>query len=105
MPGNEPVTDWFLVDSGSQDAVDHPAIQKSSGALRHVQSGEGSIGAPSSAVVGDTEWFRIGSFKIGSTSSSCCGNPDTARLIGGTVLSRFRVTFDYPHARMYLAKK
>jgi hypothetical protein len=103
VPGNAPVTDRFLIDTGSQDAVDHPIIEKSTGPLRRTQSGNG-LGAPAAGVVGPTEWFRIGRFTIGSTSSSCCGNPATSRLLGAAVLSRFRVTFDYPHQRLYLTK-
>jgi len=102
VPGNAPVTDRFLVDTGSQDAVDHPIIAKSTGPLRRTQSGNG-IGAATPGVIGATEWFRIGRFTIGSTTSSCCGNPATSRLLGAQLLSRFRVTFDYPHARLYLA--
>jgi hypothetical protein len=103
VPGNAPVTDRFLVDTGSQDAVDHPIIEKSTGPLRHTQSGNG-LGAATAGVVGPTEWFRIGRFTIGSTTSSCCGNPETSRLIGAAVLSRFRVTLDYPRRQLYLAE-
>ena len=103
VPGNAPVTDRFLLDTGSQDAVDHPIIEKSTGPLRHTQTGNG-LGAATPGAVGTTEWFRIGRFTIGSTTSSCCGNPETSRLIGAEVLSRFRVTFDYPGRRLVLTK-
>lgn len=99
VAGNAPITDQFLIDTGSQDAADHPIIRKSTGALRKIQSGNG-IGNPTPGVVGPAEWFRLGRFTIKAPTSSCCGNEATSRLIGAEVLSRFRVTFDYPHGRM-----
>ena len=103
VAGNAAVTDQFLIDTGSQDAADHPIIRKSTGALRKIQSGNG-IGNPTPGVVGPTEWFRLGRFTLGSMSSSCCGNDATSRLLGAEVLSRFRITFDYPHAQMIVSQ-
>jgi hypothetical protein len=98
------VTDSFLIDSGSQDAVNHPVILKSTGKLHKTKTGNG-IGKAVEGSVGNNEWFRIGGFTIGPTSSGCCGgNPDAARGIGGEILARFVVTFDYPHSRLYLSQ-
>src|SRR5262249_16157427 len=38
VPGNPAVTDDFLVDTGSLDAVNHPVIRKSTGPLRSTRT-------------------------------------------------------------------
>jgi hypothetical protein len=104
VAGNEPVTDRFLIDSGSSDAVNHPVIMKSTGPLRSIQTGNG-LGKPVPGALGPNEWFRIGHFTIPTTQSVCCGGYEEAsRGIGGEILSRFVVTFDYPHQRLMLTR-
>jgi aspartyl protease len=96
VTGRPPVIDNFLIDSGSQDAVNHPIIRDSKGPLRTVKAG----------VLGSNEWFRLGRFTVGSTQSACCApTEETSRQIGAEVLSRFRVTFDYPHKRLILEQR
>jgi hypothetical protein len=103
VPGRPPVTDRFVVDSGSADAVDHPIIKESTGPLRKTRTGVG-IGQSVEGAVGPNEWFRIGRFRIDATQSACCsGNPADDRVIGNAILSRFVVTFDYPHNRLLLS--
>jgi hypothetical protein len=101
VTGLPAVIDTFLVDSGSQDAVNHPIIRDSKGPLRTVTTGNG-LGAQLAGVLGPNEWFRLGRFTIGSTQSTCCASEVTSRQIGAAVLSRFRVTFDYPRHRLIL---
>jgi aspartyl protease len=96
VTGRPPVIDNFLIDSGSQDAVNHPIIRDSKGPLQTVKTG----------VLGSNEWFRLGRFTVGSTQSACCApTEETSRQIGAQVLSRFRVTFDYPHKRLILEQR
>ena len=95
VSGRPAVIDNFLLDSGSQDAVNHPIIRDSKGPLKTVKAG----------VLGPNEWFRLGHYTIGSTESACCAPTDEAsRQVGAEVLSRFRVTFDYPHKRLILER-
>ena len=94
VTGRPAVIDNFFVDSGSQDAVNHPIIRDSS-AARAVKAG----------FVGPNEWFQLGRYTIGSTQSACCGaDGESGQHIGAEVLSRFRVTFDYPHRRMIVER-
>lgn len=97
VPGVEPVTDDFLIDTGSEDAVNHPIIRQSKGELRETQTGAGGFGQSLAGVIGPNEWFRIGKATVGPTYSVCCaGNEDVSRQLGGQVLSHFRIIFNYP---------
>ena len=97
VPGVDPVTDDFLIDTGSEDAVNHPIIRQSKGELRQTNTGAGGVGQSLSGVIGPNEWFRIGHTTIGPTQSVCCaGNDDVSRQLGGQVLSHFRIILNYP---------
>lgn len=92
----------FLVDSGSGDAVDHPAILKTTGPLRKIQTGVG-FGKPGQGALGRAEYFELGHYRLMGPIASCCsGNPDDQQKIGGEVLRRFTVIFDYPHQQIIL---
>jgi hypothetical protein len=103
VPGAQPETLQFFVDTGSSDAVDTILLKKSKGHLRKTQTGQG-LGQPSSGVFGRVEWFRLGDFTMNDAPSACCGNPGNENMIGGAVLRRFVVTFDYSHKQMILEK-
>lgn len=104
VTGRPAVIDNFLIDSGSQDAVNHPIIRDSKGPLRKVNTGAG-LGRSLAGVLGPNEWFKLGRYTIGSTQSACCAaSEEVSRQIGAEVLSRFRVTFDYPHHRLILER-
>ncbi|HEX9160099.1 MAG TPA: retropepsin-like aspartic protease [Thermoanaerobaculia bacterium] len=104
VTGRPAVIDNFLVDSGSQDAVNHPIIRDSKGPLKPIKAAVG-LGQPVPGVLGPNEWFQLGGYTIGSTYSACCAaSEDASRQIGAEVLSRFRVTFDYPHHRLILER-
>ena len=105
VPGIDPVTDDFLIDTGSEDAVNHPIIRQSKGPLRETTTGAGGFGSALKGVVGQNEWFRIGNTTIPATTSVCCaGNDDVNRQLGGEILSRFRITFNYPAQKVVLEK-
>jgi hypothetical protein len=103
VPGQGPVEDEFLLDTGSLDFVNHPIIQKSTGALRQTRTGAGGFGESQAGVIGENEWFRLGRTTIAHTQSACCAaSPEVSRQIGAGILSRFRATFDYAHGRLVL---
>jgi hypothetical protein len=105
VPGINPVTDDFLIDTGSEDAVNHPVIRQSKGLLRETSTGAGGFGQSLRGVVGPNEWFRIGKTTIPTTESACCaGNDDVNRQLGSAILSHFRITFDYPARQIILEK-
>ncbi len=92
----------FLVDSGSGDAVDHPAILKSTGPLRRIQTGVG-FGTPGQGALGRAEYFELGPYHLQGPVTSCCSaSPDDQQKVGGEVLRRFTVIFDYPNERIIL---
>jgi len=101
VAGLPEVTDEFLIDSGSNDAVDHP-IAATARERAAVRSGNG-LGAPVDGVLATAKSLRLGSHELRNLRVSAGGgNEQTNRLIGGAVLSRFKVTFDYPHQRVFL---
>ena len=92
----------FLVDSGSGDAVDHPAILKSTGPLRKTRTGVG-FGRPGEGALGKAEYFELGRYRLLTPITACCSdNPDDQQKIGGEVLRRFTVIFDYLNQRIIL---
>lgn len=102
VSGNPPADAKFLVDSGSGDAVDHPLIKKSNGKLLDTVTGVG-IGSELRGVRGRIEYLQLGPFELRGAVSACCGSSDlSSQLIGGQALSKFTVTFDYPHQRLIL---
>lgn len=105
VPGIDAVTDDFLIDTGSEDAVNHPIIRQSKGPLRETATGAGGFGNSLKGVIGPNEWFRIGSTTIPATNSVCCaGSDDVSRQLGGEVLSRFRLIFNYPAKNIVFEK-
>jgi hypothetical protein len=101
MPGDVTVQDRFLVDSGSGDAVDHPIVTKVRD-KRETTSGVG-VGEPVRGYSARAKLLEIGGFVLKGPLVTCCGaTDDTSRLIGGEILERFTVTFDYPHKQMRL---
>jgi Aspartyl protease len=102
VPGVEPESGEFFVDSGSGDAVDDPAILKTTGAVRKVQTGVG-LGAAGEGVIGRALYLQLGSYRLEGPTDACCSSvPDHKRMIGTEVLRRFTLILDYPHARMIL---
>ena len=103
VPGKPPVSDEFLVDSGSEDAVNHPVIRESKGPLRQTRTGAGGFGDSLPGVIGPNEWFELGQTRIPSTLSACCAaTPEVSRQIGLGILSHFVITFDYHNSRIYV---
>lgn len=103
VAGNPPEEDLFLVDSGSQDFVDHPIIEKSAGASP-VETGVG-LGTPVPGFFGKIDRFELGGFEIRDVVGVAGGSGMGSRLIGGGVLSMFTVVFDYSRTTMFLAPR
>lgn len=97
-------TDEFLIDSGSNDAVDHPIAAKAAD-RNAVDSGNG-LGAPVGGFLATAETLTVGPFRLRNLALGSGGATEqTSKLIGGAVLSRFVVTFDYPHSRIFLMQQ
>jgi len=93
--------DMFFIDSGSSDAVDHP-IASTMKSQQPTEMGVG-LGTPTTGTVAKLWGFQIGTYLLRNVEVACCGSTeDTMRMFGGEILSRFTVTFDYPHQRMFL---
>ena len=97
VPGEPPQSRTLLIDSGSEDAVDDDLILKSKGPKREVTGGVG-LGQEYKVTFALLGRFQLGSFVLENVPSVAPGVP----LIGGEVLRRFTVTFDYGRQRMYL---
>jgi hypothetical protein len=94
--------DKFFIDSGSSDAVDHPIATKME-SQQPTKTGVG-LGTPTSGTVAKLWGFKIGTYLLRDVEVACCGSTeDTMRMLGGEILTRFTVTFDYPHERIFLA--
>ena len=105
MIGADAETSQFLVDTGSGDAVDHPAILHSAGDVRHITTGVGLVSGTGEGVIGHADYLQLGPYRLIGALTACCGpNPDTNQLIGGEVLSRFTVVLDYAHRRIILER-
>lgn len=96
VAGRDPVEQEVLVDSGSGDATDLDELANSPARLEVV--GGVGLGQEFRTTLGRGEWARIGPYELKAPQGVTGGVP----LIGNEVLRRFRVIFDYPHARMVL---
>ncbi len=100
LPGIATVKDLFLVDSGSSDEADHPAVARAAG---RVSSSVGNgLGEPTGGAVVRANKFRIGTFVLHGTAAATIGNEAVGPLIGAGVLRRFHVTYDYPGQQIFL---
>src|SRR6266705_387652 len=99
VPGNPSEESLFLVDTGSQDEVDHPIIAKSP-QTRRTTVGVG-FGRPSVGVFGPVETLQLGKFQLHDLSG-VAGEGLGSHLIGGGILHRFKIIFDYSRQRMIL---
>jgi hypothetical protein len=105
VPGGAAETSRFLVDTGSGDAVDAPAIRRSTGAVRHITTGVGLGEGTAEGVIGHADYFQLGPFRLDGALTACCApNPDLSHMIGGEVLSRFTIVLDYPRGRIILER-
>ena len=115
LPGRKPVEGTFVLDVGAGTALTlAPDVVEREKALdavpRTLRSRGGGVGGVVENRIGRIDRLRLGSYSIetpiavfrlpGPGAISAAG---TAGNIGGEVLRRFTLTFDYRHARMWLA--
>ena len=105
VPGVAATKGRFLIDTGSADAVDHPLIKQSTGQVRKTITGVG-LGSPIEGYVGRAEYFKLGPYFVKAPVLACCGgNEFNQQMIGGAILQKFLLTFDYQHLRLYVRKR
>jgi predicted aspartyl protease len=105
MEGSAAESSQVLVDTGSGDAVDHPAVLHAHGPVRHITTGVGLGAGTGEGVIAHAEYLELGAYRLPGALTACCGpNPDTNHLIGEEVLSRFTVVLDYAHHRIILER-
>jgi hypothetical protein len=97
VPGVPARTRRLLVDCGSEDAVDDSLLLESRAPLHRTMGGVGS-GQPYEVVFGRIQRLELGPFVLEDLPSAAPG----VCLIGGEVLRRFVVTFDFRRDRLLL---
>jgi predicted aspartyl protease len=113
LPGRQPVDGLFLIDTGSHGALglNRPFVEKNSllDGLKTVSSSDVSVGGEWPKSVGRVQSVELGSFAIeqpvtdfSAAKSGARSNPMFAGVIGGALLRRFEVVFDYSRAQMIL---
>jgi len=107
----------FKIDTGSRNSVDlyAPFVEKHRLLEKYPKYLETPVGfgitGPIEGVVGRIKSFELGSFFVKSPvtgfyseDESPFGSSKIAGKIGGGILKKFKVIFDYPHYRMILEK-
>jgi hypothetical protein len=97
VAGREAADRDFLIDTGSADAADDDLIAQSTSPKIETIGGVG-LGQEFKTVLGRAEWLKLGNFTIENTLGVSGGTG----LIGGEVLHRFTVIFDYNRQRIIL---
>jgi Aspartyl protease/PDZ domain len=97
VPGAAPKSRKLLIDTGSNDALDDSVIAQSSGPLLEVVSGVG-LGKEFKSIAGKVSRLKLG----GVSFENVDGGAGGVALIGGEILRRFTVIFDYDRRRMVL---
>jgi hypothetical protein len=100
VPGNLAEESMFLVDTGSQDEIDHPLIAKASQKTR-TRAGVG-LGTATIGVFGPVETLQLGNIQLQDLSGVAGDIGLGSHLIGGGVLHLFKIIFDYQRKRMIL---
>jgi hypothetical protein len=113
VPGLEPIEGDFVIDAGSgfgltftpQFAREHVLREKMP---KTIQTKARGVGGEFSLTIGRVETLELGRFKLKEPTtavpqtSGFIAREGAAGNIGGLVLRRFKVIFDYPHSRMIL---
>jgi hypothetical protein len=114
LPGRKPVKARFVLDTGSAAsllftadwAAEHRAVESVGTTLQVVARG---VGGEIKNLLGRVEWFQLGGVRLDRPLSQFrtpgpgnISQPGTAGNIGGQVLRRFTVYFDYPHKHLIL---
>jgi hypothetical protein len=97
VQGAAPQSRRLLIDTGSNDTVDDSFVAKSTGPQREIISGVG-LGKEFKSTVGIASRLKLGGMSFENVYAGAGGVP----LVGGEILRRFTVIFDYAHERMIL---
>jgi Aspartyl protease/PDZ domain len=97
VQGAAPESRRLLIDTGSDDTVDDSFVAKSTGPRREIISGVG-LGKEFKSTVGIVSRLKLGGVSFENVYAGAGGVP----LVGGGILRRFTVIFDYAHERMIL---
>lgn len=94
--GGKATDQVVLIDSGSSDSLDSDLMSNSLGVTKTVTGGKG-LGNTFKIVVGRWSSIQLGAFTLPNATGGTGAN-----LVGGQVLHRFTVTFDYPSRLVWL---
>ena len=97
VQGAAPQLRKLLIDTGSNDALDDSFVAKSTGPKREAVSGVG-LGKEFKSTVGTVSRVRLGAVSLENVYAGAGG----VALVGGEILRRFTVIFDYAHGHMIL---
>lgn len=113
VPGLEPIEGDFVIDAGSGYGITfHPSFVKNNKLLERVtgtiQTKARGVGGEFSVSIGRIESLELGRFKLKKPitafpqTAGFIAKEGTAGNIGGLILRRFKVIFDYSRKRMIL---
>jgi len=97
LQGAAPQSRKLLIDTGSNDTLDDSFVAKSTGPQREVVSGVG-LGKEFKSTVGIVSRVKLGGVSFENVYAGAGG----VALVGGEILRRFTVIFDYAHGHMIL---
>jgi len=97
VQGAAPQSRKLLIDTGSNDTIDDSFVAESTGPKREAVSGVG-LGKEFKSTVGTVSRVRLGAVSFENVYAGAGG----VALVGGEILRRFTVIFDYAHGHMIL---
>lgn len=95
LAGLDPVEHEYFVDSGSSDALNDDLVAKATSKKVEVEGGLG-LGQPFKILLARAERFQVGHIVFTNLNAASGGG----EKIGGEILHRFTVVFDYKQQRM-----
>jgi hypothetical protein len=97
VQGAAPQSRKLLIDTGSNDALDDSFVAQSIGPKIEIVGGVG-LGKEFKINVGKVSRLRLGAVSFDDVDAGAGG----VALVGGEILRRFTVIFDFAHSRMIL---
>jgi hypothetical protein len=97
VPGAAPRSSKLLIDTGSNDALDDSFVAQSTGPKIEIVGGVG-LGKEFKFNVGKVSRLKLGTISFEDINAGAGG----VALVGGEILRRFTVVFDFAHSRMFL---
>jgi hypothetical protein len=97
VQGAAPQLRKLLIDTGSNDTLDDSIVATSTGPKREAVSGVG-LGKEFKSTMGRVSRLKLGGVSFDNVYAGAGG----VALVGGEILRRFTVIFDYAHSHMIL---